>query len=102
MYHVGDGGRDVRSLLSHRPEMPLFPQEQRKSCQILEKVVQTPLRGPTTWKGTRRNAWNGSATWQTKMWSIFLSLTPWIDDHQFEMEELEAVGELSTVSSQSC
>ena len=33
---------------------------------VSENVVETLLRGPTKWTDMRRNAWNGTANWQTK------------------------------------
>ena len=33
---------------------------------VSQDVVETLLRGPTKWTDMRRNAWNGTANWQTK------------------------------------
>ena len=41
-------------------------QEHLQSYQNRRNMVQTLLRGPTTWKDMQRNALNGSANWQTK------------------------------------
>ena len=44
----------------------------------------------------RRNAWSGSANWETNIEQLCKVSTPWNDDHQFKKEELETVGDLTT------
>ena len=59
------------------------------------------LVGPMTWQVTQRNAWSDIANLRTKQLSNYTkSQPPCIDDHHFQEEENESVGELSAVCSQ--
>ena len=56
------------------------------------------LRGPTTWKDMLKNALKDNANKKTEQ--LYKVSSPCLDYHQFKKEELESVGELSTVCSQ--
>ena len=77
-----------------------FLLEQLRTCLVERYVDRTPSTGLMTWKVTRRNVWKGIANWEMKQLSSCTVSTPCLDDRLFKEEELETVGELSTVCSQ--
>ena len=63
--------------------------------------AETIFFGPMTWKVTQRTVWNDVANLQNKTTQHFFKVaTPFMDDHQFNEEENESAGELSSVCSQ--
>ena len=59
--------RRVQTKCSNRESL-----QEREATWFREKVVQTLLRGSTIWKDIQRNAWNGTANWQTKASSSYI------------------------------
>ena len=59
------------------------------------------LLGFMTWKVMQRNLWTDIANLRIKTTQqLHKVATPCMDDHEFKEEEIETVGELSTVCSQ--
>ena len=78
------------------------PPEQLKSYQVGENRTRTRSLGLMTWKVLRRNAWNDVANCRIKRFSnCTRSLHHVLPTITSKKEELEAVGELSNVSSQN-
>ena len=62
-----------------------------------EKLVHTPLRGPTTWKDMRRNI---AKLANKTIEQLHKVSTPCLDDTEYKKEELDTVGEWTKVCSQ--
>ena len=54
-----------------------------------------------TWKVMRKSAWKDLTNWQKKEEQLYKVSTPCLEDHNFQKEELESIGESSKVCSQS-
>ena len=84
---VEENRKLFESLLSAGPAQPL--------------PDQTPLRGPTTWKDTQRNASKKNCELaNNKIEHLYKVSTPCLGDYQFKEEELRTVGEMPDACSQ--
>ena len=74
---------------------------QLKKYQDGRIFTQKLSRGPTTWKDTRKSTQKGTCELANKKTEqLYTVSTLCLDDHNFQKEELETVGELSVVRSQ--
>ena len=103
--------RDVLSVCANRMKQSLnsklkcmnhvFLLEQQKNYRDGENLTQKPKRGPTTWKDMRKKCVDRYCEQANKkMEQLYKVSSPCLDDHQFTLERLEPVGELSEVCSQ--
>ena len=58
-----------------------------------KNLTQTRMRGPTTWRDMLKNE---------KVEQLYKVSSPCLDDHEFEHEEHESVGELPQVLLTNC